>query len=53
MINKCLKKRGRFVLKSGSKPFEFTEWTPDGHLETFEVCWVSEDKEVREVVREG
>jgi ATP-dependent DNA ligase len=33
---------------------EFTEWTPDGHLETFKV-WsgMREDKEAREVVREG
>ena len=32
---------------------EFTEWTPDGHLRHSRFVGLREDKEVREVVREG
>ena len=32
---------------------EFTEWTPDGHLRHSKFVGLREDKEVREVVREG
>jgi ATP-dependent DNA ligase len=33
--------------------FEFTEWTPDGHLRHSKFVAFREDKEAREVVREG
>jgi ATP-dependent DNA ligase len=33
--------------------FEFTEWTPDGHLRHSKFVGLREDKEAREVVREG
>ena len=32
---------------------EFTEWTPDGHLRHSKFVGMREDKEAREVVREG
>ena len=32
--------------------FEFTEWTPDGHLRHSKFCGFREDKSPREVVRE-
>jgi len=32
---------------------EFTEWTPDGHLRHSRFVGLREDKEGREVVREG
>jgi ATP-dependent DNA ligase len=32
---------------------EFTEWTPDGHLRHSRFVGLREDKEAREVVREG
>ena len=32
---------------------EFGEWTPDGHLRHSKFVGLREDKEVREVVREG
>jgi ATP-dependent DNA ligase len=32
---------------------EFTEWTPDGHLRHSKFVGLREDKEVKEVVREG
>jgi ATP-dependent DNA ligase len=32
---------------------EFTEWTPDGHLRHSKFVGLREDKEAREVVREG
>jgi ATP-dependent DNA ligase len=32
--------------------FEFTEWTPDGHLRHSKFCGFREDKNPREVVRE-
>jgi bifunctional non-homologous end joining protein LigD len=32
---------------------EFTEWTPDGHLRHAKFVGLREDKEAREVVREG
>jgi len=34
-------------------PSEFTEWTPDGHLRHSKFVGLREDKEAREVVREG
>jgi ATP-dependent DNA ligase len=33
--------------------FEFTEWTPDGHLRHSKFVGLTEDKRAREVVREG
>jgi hypothetical protein len=32
---------------------KFTEWTPDGHLRHSKFVGLREDKEAREVVREG
>ena len=32
---------------------EFTEWTPDGHLRHSRFVGLREDKNAREVVREG
>jgi bifunctional non-homologous end joining protein LigD len=32
---------------------EFTEWTPDGHLRHSKFVGLREDKEAREVAREG
>jgi bifunctional non-homologous end joining protein LigD len=32
---------------------EFTEWTPDGHLRHSKFVGLRENKEAREVVREG
>ena len=32
--------------------FEFTEWTPDGHLRHSKFCGFREDKNPRDVIRE-
>jgi bifunctional non-homologous end joining protein LigD len=32
--------------------FEFTEWTPDGHLRHSKFCCFREDKNPRDVIRE-
>jgi len=32
---------------------DFTEWTPDGHLRHSKFVGMREDKEAREVIREG
>jgi bifunctional non-homologous end joining protein LigD len=32
---------------------EFTEWTPDGHLRHSKLVGLTDDKDAREVVREG
>jgi len=36
-----------------SRADEFTEWTPDGHLRHSKFVGLGEDKEARDLVREG
>jgi len=45
---------GLTVLDVSELPqIEFTEWTPDGHLRHLKFVGLREDKEARELVREG
>jgi len=47
-INNCVWLKPKLVAQ-----IEFTEWTPDGHLRHSKFVGLREDKDAREVVREG